>query len=49
MKSTKPKPPVIYGDHLPITPHQIKTILHNCNFQMETKDEWVQWVTEDVN
>ncbi|NDP26433.1 MAG: hypothetical protein GZ087_03260 [Flavobacterium sp.] len=48
MKATKNKTSVIYGDDLPITAHQKKTILHNCNFEMDIKDEWVQWVTGDV-
>ncbi|KVV14836.1 hypothetical protein [Flavobacterium sp. TAB 87] len=47
MKATKTKPPVVYGDHLPITPFQIKRIMNNCNYLVEMKNEWVQWVTED--
>lgn len=45
----KTKTPPIVGDHLPITPYQIKAIMKNCMYQEETKNEWVQWVTADVN
>jgi hypothetical protein len=45
-KSTKPPP--IYGNDLPITPFQIKRIMQNCSYQIETKNEYVQWVTGDV-
>lgn len=31
----------------PITKHQINTIMRNCAYQVETKNEWVQWVTGD--
>ncbi|WP_432221281.1 hypothetical protein ACRASX_11175 [Flavobacterium sp. TMP13] len=48
-KATKTKPPVVYGDHLPITPFQINRIMNNCNYQVEMKNEWVQWVTEDTS
>ena len=41
------KTPPVYGDHLPITPYQIKAIMNNCNYQVEIKNEWVQWVTGD--
>jgi hypothetical protein len=44
---TKTKPPVIYGDDLPITAYQIKTIRKNSNYQEDIKEEWVQWVTRD--
>lgn len=33
----------------PITAHQIKEIMRNCAYQVETKNEWVQWATGDVN
>lgn len=49
MKTATTKPPPIYGDHLPITPYQIKAIMANCAYQVDTKNEYVQWVTEDVN
>jgi hypothetical protein len=49
MKATKPKPVPVYGDDLPITGFQIKTIRKNSNFQEDIKEEWVQWVTADVN
>ena len=32
-----------------ITPFQVKRIMQNCSYQVETKNEWVQWVTGDVN
>lgn len=32
-----------------ITPFQIKRIMNNCNYNMDIKDEWVQWATGDVN
>ncbi len=32
-----------------ITTFQIKEIMRNCAYQKDTKDEWVQWVTGDVN
>jgi len=47
--TTKAKQPVIYGDDLPITAFQIKRIRQNCNFDEDIKEEWVQWVTGDVN
>ncbi len=46
---TKTKPPVIYGDNLPITAFQIKRIRMNCNFDESIKEEWVQWATGDTN
>ncbi len=49
MKTTKTKAPVIYGDDLPITAFQIKEIRKNSNFKEDIKEEWVQWVTGDVN
>lgn len=30
-----------------ITKEQIKTILKNCNYNQDIKEEWVQWVTND--
>ena len=33
----------------PITPFQIKRIMQNCSYQVDIKNEWVQWVTGDVN
>lgn len=49
MTKTKTKPPIVYGDNLPITAYQIQSIRKNCNFQEDIKEEWVQWVTGDVN
>ncbi len=47
--TAKTKQPVVYGDDLPITAFQIKRIRQNCNFDEDIKEEWVQWVTGDVN
>jgi hypothetical protein len=47
MKATKTPP--IYGDDLPITAYQIREIRKNCNFQEGIKEEWVQWVTGNVD
>jgi hypothetical protein len=49
MTATKTKFPTVYGDDLPITAFQIKAIRKNCNFEESIKEEWVQWVTGDVN
>lgn len=49
MKATKTKAPPVYGDDLPITPFQIQRIRANSNYQEDIKEEWVQWVTADVN
>ena len=43
MKATK-KPPTPTGG---ITKFQINRIMQNCNYNIEMKDEWVQWVTGD--
>ncbi|WP_300977414.1 hypothetical protein [Flavobacterium sp.] len=56
MKTTKKQtstPPLgaggLYNPEGPITPFQKKRIMHNCNYQVEIKNEWVQWVTGDTN
>ena len=49
MKATKVKPNETIGDDLPILTFQVNRIMKNCRYQMDTKDEWVQWVTGDVN
>jgi hypothetical protein len=38
-----------YDPEGPITPFQKKRIMQNCNYQVEIKSEWVQWVTGDTN
>ena len=43
------KTPPVYDPAGPITPFQKKRIMHNCNYQVEIKNEWVQWVTGDTN
>jgi hypothetical protein len=53
MKATKknnsPKAVPTYDPEGPITPFQKKRIMQNCNYQVEIKSEWVQWVTGDTN
>jgi hypothetical protein len=49
MKATKTKATPVYGDDLPITAFQIKRIRQNSNYNEDIKEEWVQWVTSDVN
>jgi hypothetical protein len=49
MKATKTKPIPVYGDDLPITTFQKQRIMQNCQYNLDIKSEWVQWVTEDVN
>lgn len=49
MTATKVKPTETIGDHLPILTFQVKRIMANCRYQVETKNEWVQWATADVN
>lgn len=48
MKTTKVKATEAIGDHLPILTFQTARIMKNCQYQVDTKNEWVQWVTEDV-
>lgn len=43
MKATKTPPKPTGG----ITTFQINRIMQNCNYNVEMKDEWVQWVTND--
>lgn len=47
MTATKITPK--YNPTGPITPFQIKRIMANCQYQIDTKNEWVQWATADVN
>ena len=47
MTATKKIPK--YDPNGEITPFQVKRIMQNCSYQVETKNEWVQWVTGDVN
>ena len=49
MTATKVKPNEVIGDHLPILTWQVNRIMQNCSYQVDTKNEWVQWVTGDVN
>lgn len=47
--TTKVKPNEQIGDDLPILTFQINRIMKNCAYQVDTKNEYVQWVTGDVN
>ena len=49
MATTKTQPVPKYNPKGPITPFQIKRIMQNCAYQVDTKDEYVQWATGDVN
>jgi hypothetical protein len=49
MKATKVKPNETIGDNNPILLWQVNRIMKNAQYQVETKNEWVQWVTADVN
>lgn len=46
---TATKAPPKYDPKGPITAFQIKRIMANCNYNVDMKNEWVQWATEDVN
>jgi hypothetical protein len=52
-KQTVPTPPLgaggLYDPEGPITPFQKNRIMQNCNYQVDIKNEWVQWVTGDAN
>jgi len=41
------KPIPKYDPKGKITAFQIKRIMANCQYQVETKNEWVQWATAD--
>lgn len=45
MKETKTPPKPTGG----ITKFQINRIMQNCNYNVDMKNEWVQWATGDVN
>jgi hypothetical protein len=45
---TATKSPPKYDPLGPITAFQIKRIMNNCSYNVEMKNEWVQWVTGDV-
>lgn len=48
-RTNSANPVPTYDPEGPITPFQKKRIMHNCNYQVEIKNEWVQWVTGDNN
>ena len=45
MKTTKKLPTPTGG----ITKFQINRIMQNCNYDVDIKNEWVQWVTGDTS
>jgi hypothetical protein len=45
----KVKPNETIGEDLPILTFQVNRIMKNCQYQVDTKNEWVQWVTANVN
>ncbi|MDN3671668.1 hypothetical protein QWY99_01130 [Flavobacterium branchiarum] len=49
MTATKVKPKEVIGDDLPILKWQVNRIMKNAQYKVDIKDEWVQWVTADVN
>lgn len=49
MTANKLQPTEVIGDDLPILKWQTKRIMQNCSYQVQTKNEYVQWVTGDVN
>ena len=49
MTATKVKPNETIGDDLPILTFQVNRIMKNCQYQVDIKNEWVQWITADVN
>jgi hypothetical protein len=48
MTANKVKPNEVIGDNLPILLWQVNRIMKNAQYEVETKNEWVQWVTADV-
>ena len=48
-RTNSANPVPTYDPEGPITTFQKKRIMHNCNYQVEIKNEWVQWVTGDTN
>ena len=49
MTATKVKPNETIGDDLPILTFQVNRIMKNCQYQVDIKNEWVQWITADIN
>ena len=49
MTATKVKPTETIGDDLPILTFQVNRIMKNCQYQVDIKNEWVQWITADIN
>lgn len=49
MTTTKLKQTEKVGDNLPILTWQVNRIMRNCNYNVDIKAEWVQWVTEDIH
>jgi hypothetical protein len=49
MTANEVKPNEAIGDDLPILKWQVNRIMKNAQYKVDIKDEWVQWVTADVN
>lgn len=48
-RTNSANPVPTYDPEGPITPFQKNRIMQNCNYNVDIKNEWVQWVTGDVN
>ena len=48
-RTNSANPVPTYDPEGPITPYQKNRIMQNCNYNLDIKNEWVQWVTGDNN
>ena len=48
-RTNSANPVPTYDPEGPITTFQKNRIMQNCNYNIDIKNEWVQWVTGDVN
>ena len=48
-RTNSANPVPTYDPEGPITPFQKNRIMQNCNYNVDIKNEWVQWVTGDNN
>ena len=48
-RTNSANPAPTYDPEGPITPFQKNRIMQNCNYNVDIKNEWVQWVTGDNN
>ena len=48
-RTNSANPVPTYDPEGPITPFQKNRIMQNCNYNLDIKNEWVQWVTGDNN